>query len=498
MKSDARQAYESLLDHLQQLARVTAIHEQLAWDELTMLPDASTEYRGQQLAYLAGLQHEIACDPRLDEWLSLVDGNGETPAEKINVAELRRRHLLSKQLPKSLVEELARVTTTAQHEWAIAREQDDFGRFGIWLDRVVALKREQARCWSADRDGYGALVAEYEPGLPFSTIQATLAELSAELPKLVQDRVAGQRPRQQPPPLTGNFDIATQRRLCEELARQLGFDFRRGRLDTAAHPFTTHISAHDCRIAIRYNEHNLAPVISVLLHELGHALYDQGLPPEHFGEPVGEPISLSVHESQARLWENPVGRCVAFWQFALPQIEDAFPAIRGLWTPEDIAADLRRVEPGINRVTADEATYNLHILVRVELEQALLRGDLKANDLPAAWNSAYERFLGVKPDNDREGCLQDGHWAAGMFGYFPTYTLGNVMMAQLAQHMPSAILLIDEFITRGDFKVIVSWLRINLFSRGKQLTTAEWAEKLCPHELHAGLNIEPLLRRLGR
>ena len=496
--SDARNAYESLLHHLQQLAKVTAIHEQLGWDELTMLPDASCEYRGQQLAYVAGLQHELSCDERLDEWLEVIGDAGETQAERVNVAELRRRHFLSKQLPKSLVEELARVTTTAQHEWAIAREQDDFGRFAIWLERVIALKREQARCWTSGPDWYAPLVAEYEPGLSYVTIQATLAELKDELPKLVADRLAGQKPRAHPAPLEGRFLVAAESTLSESVARQLGFDFRRGRLDTAVHPFTTHISAHDCRIAIRFNERNLAPVISVLLHELGHAIYDQGLPPEHFGEPVGEPISLSVHESQARLWENAIGRSMSFWRFLLPEIERAFPAVRGQWTAEEIAADLNRVEPGVNRVEADEATYNLHILLRVELEQALIRGDLAVRDLPAAWNAAYDRYLGVKPASDRDGCLQDGHWAAGMFGYFPTYTLGNVLMAQAVERIQTELGSLDSFLSRGDFEPLLAWLRTNLFQHGKRLTTAEWSEQLCPHELHAGLNIEPLLRRLRR
>lgn len=498
MMSDSRQAYESLLRHLQQLAKVTAIHEQLAWDELTMLPDASTEYRGQQLAYLAGLQHELSCDARLDEWLELLDGVGETEAERVNVAELRRKHLLSKQLPKTLVEELARVTTTAQHEWAIARERDDFGRFAIWLERVIKLKREQARCWTAGSDWYEPLVAEYEPGLSYATIQATLAELKHELPLLLKDRLSGQKPRRRPGPLEAKFSATTQRAFCEELARQLGFDFCRGRIDTAVHPFTTHISAHDCRIAIRFNERNLTPVISVMLHELGHALYDQGLPAEHFGEPVGEPISLSVHESQARLWENAIGRSLSFWRFLLPQIEVAFPAIRGRWTAEEIAADWQHVEPGVNRVEADETTYNLHILLRVELERALLRGDLAARDLPAAWNDAYDRYLDVKPDSDREGCLQDGHWAAGMFGYFPTYTLGNVLMAQLVSRIERELGSLDELIARQEFPALLTWLKTNLFQHGKRLTTAEWAEQLGPPERQAGLNIEPLLRRLRR
>lgn len=494
--SDARHAYQSLLDHLRQLARVTAIHEQLAWDELTSLPDAASEYRGQQLAYLAGLQHELNCEPRLDDWLAAAADIDE-PAARINVTELRRRHALSQHLPKSLVEELARVTTTAQHEWAIAREVDDFGRFGIWLDRVIKLKREQARCWTAGSDWYEPLVAEYEPGLDYQTIKSTLKELDRLLPEVVQQRLSGQKPATGPQPLHGAFGIGKQRSLCEQLAKQIGFDFRRGRLDTAVHPFTTHISANDCRIAIRFHEQNLAPVISVLLHELGHALYDQGLPTEHFGEPVGESISLSVHESQARLWENAVGRSCGFWRFLLPQIEAAFPQCKGQWTAEQIVAAVSRVEPGTNRVQADEITYNLHILLRVELERALLSGDLNTRDLPGAWNDAYQQMLGTTPGSDREGCLQDGHWAAGMFGYFPTYTLGNVLMAQLFERMQAELAPLDEQFSRGEFQALHQWLQKNLFQIGKRLSTAVWSKQLSPFTASGGLNLQPLLTRLA-
>ena len=496
--SDSHAAYDSLLDHLRQLARVISIHEQLAWDELTLLPEAATEYRGQQLAYLAGLQHELTCDPRMDDWLVAAETSGdsrETQATRINIDELRRRHRLCQLQPKSLVEELARVTTTAQHEWALARETDDFGRFAIWLERVIKLKREQARCWTAGDDLYEPLVAEYEPGLPYVVIRETLAELSRSLPEVLQDRLAGQRIPASKAPLLGDFPEGEQRALCERIANGLGFDFLRGRLDTAVHPFTTHLSAHDCRIAIRFNDHNLAPVISVLLHELGHALYDQGLPPEHHGEPVGEPISLSVHESQARLWENAVGRSVGFWRYLVPQIETAFPATKGLWSTEQIVAHLNHVSPGTNRVTADEVTYNLHILLRVELEQALLRGDLAVRDLPAAWNEAYRRGLGVTPDSDREGCLQDGHWAAGMFGYFPTYTLGNVLMAMLYERVQQDLGSLDGQFARGEFHTLQDWLKTNLFQYGKRLTTAECVRQIDPRATVSGLDVAPLLRR---
>jgi carboxypeptidase Taq len=499
MTLSARQAYDSLLAHLRQIACVSAIHEQLAWDELTLLPEEATEHRGKQLAYVAGLAHELSTDPRLEDWLpAAAKLSAQDEEVRINVEELTRRHRLSKLQPKSLVEELARVTTTAQHEWAIAREADDYGRFALWLDRVVKLKREQARCWTADHDLYAPLVAEYEPGLPYEVVLQAIAELTRELPDLVIRAQSRQRPAPKPTPLQGSFPKFQQQAFAKQIAGQLGFDFRRGRIDAAVHPFTTHISAHDCRIALRYDERNLAPLISLLLHELGHALYDQGLPPEHHGLPVGEPISLSVHESQARLWENAIGRSLGFWRFLLPLVEHAFPQVRGSWTAEKVASHLHRVEPGVNRVRADEVTYNLHIAIRVDLERKLIADDLRASDLPDAWNAAYRQLLDVTPATNREGCLQDGHWAAGMFGYFPTYALGNVLMALQFEHLQRELGPLDDLCARGDFAPIIEWLRTNLFQHGKRFTTSDWAQRLSAGKSQSTLDVQPLLRRLAR
>jgi carboxypeptidase Taq len=501
MSTPHQRAYDELLAHLRQISLVASTQELLAWDELTYLPDEGTEHRARQLAYLAGLHHALATDRRLDDWLAALDGSPllaePHDAAAANVREARRQHARLASLPRSLVEELARVTTVAQHEWAQARQRSDFPRLVPWLEQIVRLKREEARCFAVGPDLYDGLLAEYEPGLRTREVAALFASLgqslSALLPRIVEMQARKPAPRE--PVLAGAFPELSQRTFCEQLARAMGFDFARGRLDTALHPFTTHLGPHDCRLAIRYDERNLEGALFALLHELGHGLYDQGLPTEHFGTPAGEAISLGVHESQARLWENAVGRSLGFWQFCLPRIQSAFPSQLGGARPKELWREVNRVRPGTRRVGADEATYNLHIVLRFELEQQLLFGDLKVADLPAAWNRRAGELLGIIPPTDRDGVLQDGHWAAGQFGYFPTYTIGNVLAAQLVAqiHRELGDDLEKQFAV-GDFVPLRVWLHKHIYLHGKRFTTLELARRL----LGGGLDTGPLVAALAQ
>jgi carboxypeptidase Taq len=483
MNTTDQRAYDELLAHLRQMSLVASSQELLAWDELTYLPDEGTEHRARQLAYLAGLHHALATDRRLDGWLAELAGSplvaDPHSAAAANVREARRQHARLASLPRSLVEELARVTTVAQHEWALARQHSDFARLAPWLEQIVKLKRDEACCLTAGPDLYDGLLAEYEPGLRTSDVVALFASLrkslSALLPRIVemQDRKSASRGAV----LSGAFPETLQRPFCEQLARAMSFDFARGRLDTAVHPFTTHLGPHDCRLAIRYDEGNLGAALFALLHELGHGLYDR-LPPEHFGTPAGEAISLGVHESQARLWENAVGRSLGFWRFCLPRIQSAFPGQLAGARPGEVWREVNRVRPAARRVGADEATYNLHIVLRFELEQELLFGSLAVADLPAAWNRRSGELLGVVPCSDREGVLQDGHWAAGQFGYFPTYTIGNVLAAQLFARIRQDHGDLEVQFAAGDFARLRMWLHEHLYRHGKRFTTVELATRL--------------------
>jgi carboxypeptidase Taq len=494
-------AYDNLMRHLRTMALVESTLEMLAWDELTLIPDAATEHRGGQLAWLAGRHHQLAIDPRIGEWLAAVEGSPmvadpHSPATA-NVREARRQHERLLRLPRSLVEELARVTAAAQHEWKLARAASDFQHFEPWLAAVVTLKREQALCLADGKPLFDPLLAEYEPGLTAADVSAMFAVLGRELTALVpevlqlQSRSAACGTLR----MRGHFPEEAQRQLCRSLAGQLGFDFQRGQLDTAVHPFSTHLGPHDVRMAIRCDSHDLRESIYALLHETGHALYDQGLPPEHFGTPAGDAISLGVHESQARLWEIAVGKSRGFWRYFFPQLAAAIPSALAGATPEQVWREVNRVEPGIQRVGADEVTYNLHIVLRFELEQALLSRDLPAGDLPGAWNERQQALLGVSPADDRAGCLQDGHWAAGMFGYFPTYTIGNVFAAQLFERIAADLGDVESQFDVGDFQPLRDWLAAHVYQRGKRFTTAELCQELCGRALDPGVLARGLSRK---
>jgi carboxypeptidase Taq len=482
------------------MALVASSQELLAWDELTLLPEEASEHRGRQLAWLACRHHDLLVDPRLQSWLAELAGSPLIAdahcAAAINVREMRRQRERHVRLPRRLIEELASVTTLAQHEWQVARRKNDYRHFQPWLDRVLVLKREEARALAEGPDLYAPLLAEYEPGLTTEELRVLFAELQAELaalvPELVQRQAREARPTERPALLRGSFPQLAQEALCTSIAADLGFDFRRGRLNTAVHPFTSHLGPHDCRLAIRYDEGNLREALYALLHELGHGLYDQGLPTEHYGMPAGEAASLSVHEAIARLWENAVGRSLGFWHWLLPRVQAAFPGQLAGARPEDVWREVNRVRAGVNRVAADEATYNLHIILRFELEQSLVAGDLRAGDLPAAWNERYRQLLGVVPASDREGVLQDGHWAAGMFGYFPTYTIGNVLAAQLYAVASADIGNLEDQFAAGEFQPLQGWLSSRVFQHGKRFTTSGLAQAVCGTPLDS----RPLVSRL--
>jgi carboxypeptidase Taq len=323
---------------------------------------------------------------------------------------------------------------------------------------------------------YDALLAEYEPGFVTADLTRHFAQLGQELAALLAEvRQAQQRSRHpaRPELLRQTFAAHLQREFCHELATAVGFDHQCGGIDLAVHPFTSLLGPADIRIALRYDPRDLREGVFGALHELGHALYDQALPHQHHGTPLGEPASLSIHESQGRLWENVVGRSRGFWQCFLPRLAALFPAALGGAATDDLWRAVNYVEPSLNRVRADEVTYNLHILIRFELELALLSGDLQAADLPAAWNERYVQTLGIAPANDREGCLQDGHWAAGMFGYFPTYTLGNLIAAQLVARAEKDLGPLSPRFAAGDFASLRDWLSGRIHRHGKRYMTGD-------------------------
>lgn len=475
---NAQAAYEELLGRCREESLLASIAELLEWDELTYMPTEGVEHRGNQQALLAGLHHQRVTAPRVGELLDQVEGSDlVSDPESLaaaNVRLIRRAYSKALRMPQALVEELARVVSVAQQEWALARARSDFAIFLPWLEKVVHLKRQEADNLSYETEPYDALLDEYEPGARSTQIAEWFEALRRELVPLVESiRGSGRSP---PALLRQAFPLERQRLFGEEAAAALGFDFAAGRLDTTVHPFFSAIGPGDCRIVTRFSSNDFCDGFFGILHEVGHALYELGLDPAHHGTPIGEVASLGVHESQARLWENIVGRGKPFWRHFFPRARQVFhEALAGVSLDEFHFA-INSVGPSFNRVKADEVTYNLHILVRFELERALLTGDLKPADVPNAWNEGYQRHLGVTPPNDAEGCLQDGHWGAGLVGYFPTYTLGNLFAAQLFARATQELGSQDEAFARAEFAPLLGWLRERVHRHGHRFPAARLIE----------------------
>jgi carboxypeptidase Taq len=490
-------AYAKLIDIAREAALLDSCAELLGWDEETCMPPGGVAQRGRQLALLAGLAHDRWTDPQISELLTQIETSylvaDPLSVEAVNVRELRRGYDRARRVPRKLVAELAQVTSLAHQEWALARRRDDFSRFRPWLERILALKRREIDALGWEADPYDALLDDYEPGARTAAVADLLVTLCEELAPLLA-AIQGSPRQPDASILARRFPLQRQRTFAHKVAAAVGFDFANGRLDATTHPFFSAIGPGDTRITTRYSMHRFGPAFFATLHEVGHGLYEQGLPAEHHGTPMGQAPSLGMHESQARLWENAVGRSQGFWRHFFPLARRMFTAaLRDVGTDAFLFA-VHHVSPSLIRMEADEVTYNPHIRIRFELERALIRGDLLTADLPAAWNEAYRCFLGVVPPDDTEGCLQDSHWAAGMFGYFPTYTLGNVFAAQLTARAANELGDLDALFSRGDFLILRDWLGQRVYAEGGRYPAAQLIQKVTG----AAPDHQPLVRALWR
>ncbi len=493
----ANDAYTELVRRSKELGVINSCAAALGWDHQTYMPTKGGALRGEQMAFLASLAHQKFTDPKVGELLAAVessdlvkDPEGDATA---NVRELRRAYDRATKIPQSLVEELARVTTQAQQVWEQAKKKNDYASFRPMLERVVELKRQEADAVGYKDHRYNALIEEYEPGTTVAELKTLFAELAAELAPLVKKIVAS--PKQPDKSvLEREFPIDRQKVFAEAAAVAIGFDFAGGRLDTTAHPFCSGFGPGDCRITTRYNPRFFNEAFFGVLHETGHAMYEQNLPAEHFGTPLGVACSFGIHESQSRLWENQVGRGRPFWDHFYPRLKQTFPSAVADVSAESFYFAINDVRPSLIRVEADEATYNLHIALRFELELALLSGDLTTGDLPGAWAERFEQLFGLKIPDDARGCLQDIHWAFGGIGYFPTYTLGNLYAAQLmdAARRKFGASLDDDF-RRGEFGRLKDWLGRHIHRHGQRYRAGE----LCRRATGSPLTPKPFLSYLS-
>ncbi len=493
--NDHQAVYQHVCEHVRQTALLDSVNSLLEWDERTIMPLAAGEYRADQVTLLSGLLHERRTAPQLGDWLAqLVDSPLAADPhsdEGANIRHLKRDYDKQVKLPKRLVEELARTTIRGQQVWTEARARSNFALMRPWYEKIVALKQEEADALGYPEQRYDALLDHYEPGEITRNVAGVLAGLRGELVPLVA-AIGDSSRRPDVSILARSYPVPAQERFGREAAQRIGFEFQRGRLDVTAHPFCSTMGPHDCRITTRYDEHFFNSAFFGILHEAGHGLYELGLRPELFGLPAGQAVSLGIHESQSRMWENLVGRGRAFWEFFYPQAQRHFPQALADTPADDFYFAINDVRPSLIRVEADEATYNLHILVRFELEQDLISDRLKVADLPGAWNEKYQSYLGITPPNDGQGVLQDIHWSAGLIGYFPTYSLGNLYASQLFAQAARDLDSLSSNFKQGEFQGLLDWLRQHIHRRGRCYSAAELAQQITG----APLSHQPLMEHL--
>ncbi|HZZ44299.1 MAG TPA: carboxypeptidase M32 [Tepidisphaeraceae bacterium] len=495
--ANAQKTYELLVKRLKELGVLDSVGAVLGWDERTQLPEKGAEARAEQMSLIARLRHEMFTSAEIGNWLGEIEGSDlvkdrESDAA-VNVRETRHSYDRAAKLPSSLVEELTKMEVLAQHAWVEARKGNNYAAFEPWLAKTLELKRQQADCYGGGAKRYDQLLEDFEPGETATNLQRVFAELRQELVPLVG--AIAQSGKEAPAEiLERKYPAAQQEKLAKIAAKAVGFDFAGGRLDVSVHPFSTGIAPGDARITTRYDENYFGDAFFGTLHEAGHSMYSQGLPAEHFGTPRGEDISLGIHESQSRMWENLVGRSRSFWEYFLPIAKEHFPEVLKDVSLEQWYFAVNDVKPSLIRTESDEATYNLHVMVRFELEQALLSGDLPTKDLPAAWNGKMTEYLGVDVPDDARGCLQDIHWSGGAIGYFPTYTLGNLYAAQFFEQAKKDVGNLDGQFARGEFAGLLGWLREKIHSQGKKYRATELVNRVTGKPLSA----EALMRHLKK
>lgn len=463
-------------------ARIGAVEEAVAvlnWDQAAMMPPGGAAARAEQLAMLRRLVHEMLTAPEMPDRLAAADNEAAAlgPWQRANLREMRRRWRHAAAVPSDLVAALSKACSDSEAVWRRARPADDFAAALPGLERVLALTREVAAAKAAafGTTPYEALLEQYEPGGMTDQIDVLFAELEAFLPGVLAAALERQNSRPSAPTPEGPFPIAAQRQAALTLMQRIGFDFDHGRLDESAHPFCGG-TPDDVRLTTRYDECDFGRALMATLHETGHALYNRALPAEWRRQPVGRPRGMAVHESQSLFLEMQVCRSRAFAEFAAPLLRDVFGASGPAWEADALYRRQIAVKPGLIRVDADEITYPAHVILRYRLERAMIAGDLAPRDLPGAWAEGLAKLIGLAPDDDRDGCLQDIHWYDGGWGYFPTYTLGALLAAQLFAAARRALPDIERQIAAGKFLPLLDWFGAHIHGKASLLSTAELVE----------------------
>jgi carboxypeptidase Taq len=482
-------AYDDLMAYQRQTEALSQVAGRLGWDQETVMPEGAAGQRAEEIGALEAVLHARRTDARVGAWLDAAVAPDAVGAAQLRL--IRRSYTRTMKVPARLAEEIARVTSLAQGIWAECRAREDVAAFLPTLARVVELKREEGAALAVGGDAYDALVDDYEPGM---TGAAIAAMFDAMRPRLValRGRVLGAAA---PHGVVGQFGAEAQMGLSRELATVFGYDWNRGRVDLAVHPFSSG-SGHDVRITTRVNEVDPFNCFYSTIHEVGHAAYEQGIDPAYALTPIGQGASMGVHESQSRSYENQLGRSRAFTGWLFGRMREVFGDF-GIADGEAFYRAVNRVHAGYIRTEADEVHYNLHVMMRFDLERALIRGELQVADLEAAWNDRFRADFGVAVDRPSNGMLQDVHWSCGLFGYFPTYTLGNVYAGCLTRAMRGALPGLDADMTRGDVSAATGWLRDNLQRHGSLMTPRETVAQACGFAPNEGPLLDYLEAKFG-
>lgn len=497
--------YAELCAYGRRGATLKSIAALLGWDQETYMPRGAGDARAEQMALMAGMMHERWASKELGDLISACEGESLSDQQAACVREFRRDYNKRTKLSKTLVEEQARTGSKAQDVWKDARKNNDFKSFAPWLKKMVELMREKAEAYGYAEGGelYDALLDEYEPNATAKEVEGVFTPLGEQLSALVKElKDAGDAPEDGP--INIHAPEQRQHALGLHVLGAIGFDLNAGRLDITTHPFCEGLAPGDTRLTTRYDEQYFPGALYGTMHEAGHGMYEQGLPKsgthegpsgekiQSFGTPLADDISLGIHESQSRMWENMVGRSRPFWSWVYQEACDQFAEL-GKFDQEEVYRAVNIVRPSYIRVEADEGTYNLHVMLRFGIERAMIAGDLAVDDLPGAWNERFKQMLGLDVPDDANGCLQDVHWSFGLFGYFPTYTLGNLYAAQFWQTINKELPGLEQDFAKGDFGRLKAWLNENIHAHGRRYNASDLCEKVTGRPLES----KPLMDYLG-
>jgi carboxypeptidase Taq len=488
------EVYEVFEEQVKRAANVRATSMVLRWDQQVMMPEGGTPARAEQSSTLSSLHHEILASEEMAGYLDELDDANLEGDQQVVVRETRRKHERARNVPDELVAELSRTQSEAQEVWERAKAEDDYSIFEPTLETLAELHVERAEHVDPGTEPFEVMYEDGEPYLDLGRVEDLFDELRDGLVPLIED-IRGSDADLATDALQGEFDQETQMALSRDALNLLGFDWERGRIDVSVHPFTSG-NQFDARITTRFHDDDLSDALTATIHEFGHATYALGLPDEGYATPLGAPRSHGVHESQSRFWENHVGRSRAFWELFLPSVKDRFPQLDEVTAQEAYEA-VNQVYPDNRiRVEADELTYHMHIILRFEIEREIVAGDLDIADVPEAWNDRMESYLGVRPDSDAEGCLQDVHWSS-RFASFQNYTIGSVLAAQLAAAAERDLGDLDDLIRDGDFEPLHDWMTEHVHRHGQRYTTDELVAEATGEPLTADYFLDYVEEKYG-